>query len=343
MHTRHIGSLEVSAVGLGCMNMSMGYGPADDAVSARLLATALDCGYCFIDTAAMYGNGHNETLIGRTLRHRRREYILASKGGFTKDETGDDALDGRPQALVRGCEDSLRRLRTDVIDLYYLHRLDPAVAIEESVGALADLVRAGKVREIGLSEVSTQTLRRAHAVHPIAAVQSEYSLWSRTPEHQLLAACTELGAVLVPFAPLARGFLTGCASDVSALSVDDIRCTNARPRFEPDAFAANETLLPPYRAIAERVGCSLAQLALAWILAQSDTAGRCTMTPIPGTKHIEYMRDNAGAGDLRLDAETIAELDALINESTVTGRRYTDAVMDAIDSERDRPQSRTKF
>lgn len=330
MHKRKLGPFEVSAIGLGCMNISMGYGPGDDEESMRMLAAALDHGYTFLDTAAMYGMGHSETLIGKTLKDRRNEYVLASKCGIFRNEQGKTEINGRPDVIRRTCEDSLARLQTDVIDLYYLHRVDPAVPIEESVGALAELVDAGKVRTIGLSECSSESLRRAHAVHPITAVQSEYSLWSRTPERRMLAACRELGVAFVPFSPLARAFLAGKAKDVTQLPEDDIRCTNARPRFEPENFAKNVKLLEPYREVADRVGCTMAQLALAWLLARGDD-----IIPIPGTKHMAYMIENAGAGDITLDETTVDELDQMINESTVAGRRYTDKLMASTDSERD--------
>ena len=331
MHTREIGPFTVSALGLGCMSMSMGYGVADDATSERLLQESLDVGYTFLDTAAMYGMGHNESLIGRALKHRRDEYILASKCGIAKGTDGNIALDGRPEILKQTCEQSLQRLQTDVIDLYYLHRVDPKVPVEESVGALADLVAEGKIRTIGLSEVSTATLRRAHAIHPITAVQSEYSLWARTPERQILDACQDLGITFVPFSPLGRAFFTGCAKDVTELEEGDLRTTIARPRFEPDVFAVNQQLLKPYAEIAQSQGCSMAQLALAWILAKADNR----LVPIPGTKHIEYMKENAAAGDIRLDQSVVDGLDHLINEDTVKGDRYTAELMAFADSEKD--------
>ncbi len=331
MHSRKLGPFSVSAIGLGCMNVSSGYGPRPGEDHAgRLFNQALDAGYTFLDTAAMYGMGHNETLIGKYLSHRRDEYTLASKCGISRNDSGAVVTDGRPEVLLRTCEDSLRRLNTEVIDLYYLHRIDARVPVEESVGALARMVEAGKVRTIGLSEISSDSLCRAHAVHPVTAVQSEYSLWTRTPERKILAACGELGIAFVPFSPLARQFLTGKCGDVTTVPEGDIRASIARPRFEPGPFARNSRLLVPYAAIAGRVGCSMAQLALAWLLARGDN-----IIPIPGTKHIDYMVENAGAGDLRLDPETVAELDALINEDTVEGRRYTDAVMAKVDSERD--------
>ena len=331
MHTRTLGPFKVSAIGLGCMNMSMGYGPANDADSERLLLGVLEQGYTFLDTAALYGLGHNEELIGRTLSDHRDQYTLASKCGLMPGPDGRPTLDGRPEAIRRSCEDSLKRLRTDVIDLYYLHRLDPNVPIEDSVGTLAELVSAGKIRTVGLSEVSTDTLLRAHAVHPITAVQSEYSLWTRTPERKMLAACRELGVAFVPFSPLTRGFLAGSAQDVTHLSEDDIRCTNARPRFEPEAFAKNAALLRPFQEIADAQGCSSAQLALAWILAREDR----TLIPIPGTKDINHMAENAAAGDIVLDTSVVEHLDKLVNEHTVAGARYTEALMNSIDSEKD--------
>ena len=336
MHTRKIGSLDISAIGLGCMNFSMGYGPGDDEVSARLLHEALDAGYTFFDTATIYGGGHNESLIGETLKGRRQEFVLASKCGYTRIEGGKSLIDGRPETLKNHCEASLKRLQTDVIDLYYLHRLDTKVPVEESAGALGDLVTAGKIREIGFSEISSETLRRAHAEYPVAAVQSEYSLWSRTPEFKMLQTCTDLGVAFVPFSPLARQFLTGKAKDVTQLTENDIRCSIARPRFEPEAFAQNVKLLEPYGEIAERVGCSMAQLALAWLLAQKNSEGQKTLVSIPGTKHIEFMHENAGASEIVLDEATVAELDALINEETVVGTRYTTQLMAATNSEQDK-------
>jgi len=334
---RSIGSLRVSPLGLGCMNMSSGYGPGDDKVSARLLNKALDAGYTFLDTATLYGGGHNETLIGNALRSRRNEYVLASKCALSRVD-GKNHIDGSPAALRAQCEASLTRLRTDVIDLYYLHRVDPAVPVEDSVGALGRLVEQGKLREIGLSEVAADTLKRAHREFPVAAVQSEYSLWTRTPEFAVLNACEELGIAFVPFSPLGRQFLTGKAQDISTLPGDDLRCTIARPRFEPDAFAHNVRLLKPFGEIADRENMTMAQLALTWLLAWRDTAGKQTLIPIPGTKHIEYMEENWGAVDGVISDATFAELDVLINESTVQGNRYSDARMADTDAERDRPE-----
>jgi aryl-alcohol dehydrogenase-like predicted oxidoreductase len=334
MQQRQIGPFTVSAIGFGCMNVSMGYGPRiDDDEAGQLFNVALDQGYSFLDTASLYGLGHNEGLIGKYLSSRRNEYVLASKCGFSRTEDGKTVMDGRPEILKQTCEDSLRRLNTDVIDLYYLHRIDPKVSVEESVGALAELVEQGKIRTIGLSEISADSLRRAHAVHPITAVQSEYSLWTRTPERKILATCDALGVAFVPFSPLARQFLTGKCRDVTTVTEDDIRASIARPRFEPENFAKNEKLLIPFGEIAARQGCSMAQLALAWLLAQGEN-----IVPIPGTKHMGWMIENAGAGNTRLEAATVAELDRLINEDTVAGYRYTDALMASTDSEKDWPR-----
>ncbi len=324
MKNRTIGSLSVSEVGLGCMNMSMGYGKADDAVSGRLLNQALDVGYTFLDTAQVYGSGHNEELIGKSLEGRRNEYILATKCGLSRD-----GINGDPDGIMQSCENSLKRLRTDVIDLYYLHRVDPNIPIEESTGALSKLVEQGKVREIGLSEVCSENLRRAHTVHPIAALQSEYSLWSRTPERGILDVCDELNVAMVPFSPLGRAFLAGAATDVSEMVDGDLRTTIARPRFEPEAFRKNCEVLVPFAEIAKQNNCTMAQLALAWLLDRDNSI------PIPGTKHIDFMEENAGASVVTLSADTVAQLDALINEKTIVGNRYSDERMADADAERD--------
>ncbi len=330
MQQRKLGPFTVSAIGLGCMNMSSGYEPADKKESLRLLNECIDVGYTFLDTASLYGWGHNEKLIGGSLKHRRDEFVLASKCGFAKDASGHIDIDGRPEVIAEACEQSLRRLQTDVIDLYYLHRLDPQVPIEDSVGALADLVGAGKIRTIGLSEVCAETCHRANAVFPITAIQSEYSLWTRTPERKIFSVCSQLGITFVPFSPLGRSFLTGASGDVTQLHKDDIRQETARPRFEPENFAKNRKLLEPYARIAREQGCSMAQLALAWLLARGEN-----IVPIPGTKDVEHMRENAAAGDISLDQSTVRTLDELINENTVHGKRYNDDLMASTDSERD--------
>lgn len=327
MEKRTLGPFTVSAVGLGCMNLSHAYGvPPSPEHAAAVLRRALDLGITFFDTAALYGFGANETLVGAVLAGRRHEFVLASKCGMVRNEAGVREIDGRPEVLKRTCEESLRRLHTDVIDLYYLHRWDKRIPIEDSVGALADLVADGKIRAIGLSEVSASTLRRAHAVHPITAVQSEYSLWTRNPEIAVLDACRDLGTAFVAFSPLARGFLTGALTEVETLEARDIR--RAMPRFTPALFAANQPLLEGARAVAARVGCTPAQLALAWVLAK----GR-DITVIPGTTRPDHLDENAGAAAVTLDAAVVAELDALFPPHAVHGPRYNAATQAEIDTE----------
>ena len=330
MQTRRIGPFSVSAIGLGCMNLSHAYGaPPPTTQAERLLLQAVDAGVTLFDTAALYGFGANETLVGRVLKPHRDRITLCSKGGMAGVKVDDGVkrvIDGSPQAIRRNCEDSLRRLGTEVIDLYYLHRWDKRVPIEDSVGEMARLKAEGKVRALGLSEVSAATLRRAHAVHAIAAVQTEYSLWTRNPEIAVLAACRELGAAFVAFSPVARGFLAGALQDVAGLDAKDIRC--GMPRFQPEAFAANLQLLAGYRSIARQAGCSSAQLALAWLLAQGDD-----MIPIPGTTNVHHLKDDLGAAGVTLDAGTLAALDGLINQRTVTGARYNGQSQSEVDTE----------
>ncbi len=327
MEKRCIGSFDVSALGLGCMNLSHAYGtPPSEEQAAALLLRALDHGITHFDTAALYGFGRNETLLGKALRPHRQKIFLASKCGMTGVD-GKRVIDGRPETLKRTCEESLQRLQTDVIDLYYLHRWDRQVPIEDSVGALADLVRQGKIRSIGLSEVSAATLRRAHAVHPIAALQSEYSLWTRNPEIATLAACRELGTAFVAFSPLARAFLTCRLRDPDIeLEAKDIR--RQMPRFEPANYERNLALLPEYRRIADEAGCTPAQLALAWLLAKGDH-----ILPIFGTRQPEHLDENAGGAPVRLDGSIVARLDALINQRSVAGPRYNAATQKEIDTE----------
>jgi len=327
MHKRAIGPFNVRAIGLGCMNLSHAYGtpPAPEA-AAELLLRALDQGVDLFDTAALYGFGANERLLGQTLKPHRDRFVLASKCGMTGVD-GKRVIDGRPETIKATCEAALQRLQTDVIDLYYLHRRDFQVPIEESVGALSDLVAAGKVRAIGLSEVSAQTIRKAHAVHRISAVQSEYSLWSREAEIAVLDTCREIGAAFVAFSPLARGFLCGDLRDpAQQLQAGDIRL--AMPRFAPDNYARNRLLLDPYRAIAQEVGCTLAQLALAWVLARQPH-----LLVIPGTRSQAHLEDNLGADSVVLAADVVARLDALINDQSVAGPRYSAATYLEIDTE----------
>jgi aryl-alcohol dehydrogenase-like predicted oxidoreductase len=331
MQQRQLGPFKVSAIGLGCMNICHAYGaPIPAADAERLLLTALDLGVTHFDTAALYGFGASETVVGKALSKHRSQFTLASKCGMQGvDVAGDGKLvrviDGRPETLRATCEAALKRLKTDVIDLYYLHRWDKAVPVEESVGGLSDLVRAGKIQSIGLSEVSADTLRKAHAVHPIAAVQTEYSLWTRNPEIAVLEACRELGVSFVAFSPVARGFLCG-EIDLAALDAKDIRRT--MPRFSPENYAANLKLLAPFEAIAREVGCTPAQLAIAWLLHKGDD-----ILPIPGTARQDHLRDNIDAADVKLDAATMARLEALINQQTVSGNRYNEQANREVDTE----------
>jgi aryl-alcohol dehydrogenase-like predicted oxidoreductase len=326
MKQRRLGSFAVSAIGLGCMNLSHAYGtPPDAKASAQMLRKALGLGYTLFDTAALYGFGANETLIGEALSHRRSEFVLTSKCGMFKNKAGVREINGRPEVLRQTVEDSLKRLRTDVIDLCYLHRWDKRVPIEDSVGALAELVWAGKIRSIGLSEVSATTLRRAHLVHPIAALQTEYSLWTRNPEIAVLDECRRLGVTFVAFSPLARGFLGGL-DDVGSFEAKDIR--RHMPRFEPANYAANRMLYRAYAAIAAEVGCTPAQLALAWLLAKGDH-----IIPIPGTMRPDHMEENAGADVIELPDGIVRRLDVLINQSTVVGPRYNATTQTEIDTE----------
>ena len=322
MQTRTLGQRGplVSALGLGCMSMSQHYGARDDDESIRAIHRALDLGVTFFDTAAIYGDGHNETVVGRGLGARRKQVVLATKCGIVPlvPGPGIDA-DGSPKEIVSSCEASLRRLGTDVIDLFYLHRVDPKVPIEESVGALADLVRAGKVRHIGLSEASPATIRRAQQVHPITALQSEYSLWYRDPESRALPVCRELGIAFVPFSPIGRGFLSGAVKDTSTFAADDVR--RRLPRFQEGNFDRNLALVTRLEEIAGRKGCTPAQLALAWLLAKGND-----IVPIPGTKRVAHLEENAGAASVVLTAAEIAELEAVFAPGAPVGERYSEAM-----------------
>ncbi len=327
MAKRKIGSFEVHPVGLGCMNLSHAYGPAqdhDDAVA--FLRHALDLGYDFFDTATIYGMGNNEKLIGAALSDRRDEFLLASKCvmGF-KD--GERFLDGRPETIKAACEASLERLRTEVIDLYYMHRPDPNVPIEDSVGALADLVQAGKIRMIGLSEMSADTLRKAHAVHPISAMQSEYSLMTRNPEIAVLDACRELGVTFIPFSPVGRGYLADEPLDPAGYHESDLRRTF--PRFSDPHHSANLELLEFARTHAQALGCTVAQLALAWTLAQDSAC-----IPIPGTTSLEHLEDNYRAADVEIPSDVLAELNAAFTPEAISGPRYSPAAQATVTTER---------
>lgn len=329
MQQRQLGPFTVSAIGLGCMNLSHAYGtpPAPEQAAALLLA-ALDAGVTLFDTAALYGFGANEELVGRVLAPHRSRFTLASKCGMT-GVGGKRVIDGRPATLKRTCEEALRRLRTEVIDLYYLHRWDKQVPVEDSVGALAELVREGKIRSIGLSEVSADTLRRAHAVHPIAALQTEYSLWTRNAEIAVLQACRELGVAFVAFSPLGRGFLADGLPDLATLAaLDDKDIRRAMPRFSTDNHAANLALLAEYRRIAADAGCTPAQLALAWLLTRGEH-----VIPIPGTTKLAHLREDMAAAGLQPGVDTLQRLAALFARGAVAGTRYNAATQAEIDTE----------
>ena len=319
MQTRKLGSAQVSEIGFGCMSLSHAYGDRPDRATAeRVLKGALDAGHTHLDTASLYGLGHNETLVGEVLKDRRASFHLASKCGLWLDAEGKRLIDGRPSALRKTLEDSLRRLQTDHIDLYYLHRLDPAVPLEETIGAMAGFVREGKIGGYGLSEVSAEAIRAAHAIHPVTAVQTEYSLWTRNPEIAVLDACAKLGAAFVAFSPLARGYLTGRLTDTGVFEPKDIR--RFMPRFDAAHYPKNLELLAPYKVIADEIGCTMGQLALAWLLAQGDH-----IIPIPGTGKLDHLVENAGAAQVRLDPGTVARVGAIINQNTVSGARYNAA------------------
>jgi len=317
---------EVPRIGLGCMNLSHAYAtPPPRAAAERLLHRAFEIGLRHFDTAALYGFGRNEELVGAAMKHKRDSIFLASKCGMTGVD-GKRVIDGRPETILATCDESLRRLHTDVIDLYYLHRWDKSVPIEESMGAMQRLVEAGKVRYVGLSEVSATTLRRAHAVHPVAAVQSEYSLWSRNVEIAVLDACAELGAVFVAFSPLARGFLTDVDLVPNDFSERDIR--RGMPRFQAPHFAKNTSLLPGYRRLAAAAGCTAAQLALVWLLERHPG-----MHAIPGTTSLEHLAENVAALDRSVPDDVLDRAEELINSATVSGPRYVAKTQAEIDTE----------
>lgn len=326
MKTRRIGPFEVAEIGLGCMNLSHGYEAAPPFEDAeRLLLQALERGVTLFDTAALYGFGANEVLVGKVLQRHRAKFVLASKGGMA-GVNGVRVIDGRPEAIRRNVEDSLQRLQTDVIDLWYLHRWDKQVPIEDSVGEMARLVAEGKLRALGLSEVSAATLKKAHAVHPIAAVQSEYSLWTRNPEIAVLDACREIGAAFVAFSPVARQFLTGKLRDTAVIGPKDIR--SSMPRFDAANYAANLKLLDGYEALCREAGCTPAQFAIRWLL---DKAGH--IVPIPGTRKLDHLLENLGAAGITLPPDVVTRAEALINQRTVAGGRYNAANQAEIDTE----------
>ena len=325
METRHLGrGPNVSAIGLGCMGMSEFYGVTDDQESVATIHRALDLGINFLDTADAYGPFTNERLVGQAIRGRRDEVMLATKFGNERREDGAWlGINGSPEYVRRACDASLQRLGVDTIDLYYQHRVDANVPIEETVGAMAELKRAGKIRFLGLSEANASTLRRAHAVHPITALQTEYSLWSRDPENGLLAVCRELGIGFVAYSPLGRGFLTGRFKAIDDLAADDWRRNN--PRFQGENFQRNLTIVERVQRVAARKGCTAAQLAIAWVLAQGED-----IVPIPGSKRRERLEENAAATDIHLTREDLQEIDTLLPAGLAAGTRYPEPGMRAV-------------
>ncbi len=326
MEQRKLGAqgLVVSAMGLGCMGMSEFYGATDEQESIAVIHRALALGVNFLDTADMYGPFTNEVLVGKAVKGRRNEVILATKFGNVRAEDGSwKGISGRPEYVRQACDASLKRLGVEHIDLYYQHRVDPTVPIEETVGAMADLVKQGKVRYLGLSEAAPDTIRRAHQEHPISALQTEYSLWSREPEDAILPTVRELGIGFVAYSPLGRGFLTGRFRRFEDLEANDYRRNN--PRFQGENFEKNLQLVDKVRELAQRKGVTPSQLALAWVMARGED-----LVPIPGTKHVKYLEENVAASNVQLSAEELRQLDAIAPKGVAAGTRYPEASMRSV-------------
>lgn len=327
MQIKHLGTqgLTASQLGLGCMGMSEFYGPGNDEESIKVIHRAIELGITFFDTADAYGPYTNEVLVGKALKGHRDKVTLATKFGIVRDPQHPTkrGINGKPEYVKLSCEASLNRLDVDVIDLYYLHRKDADTPIEETVGAMAELVYEGKIKGIGLSEVSPETLRRAHSIHPITALQTEYSLWSREPEDELIETCRQLGIAFVAYSPLGRGFLTGQIKKFEDFAADDYR--RFSPRFQGENFAQNLQLVDKLEALAERKNCTASQLALAWVMAQGGH-----IFPIPGTKRIKYLEENVGATDVELSESELAEIDGIAPKGVAVGTRYAEAMMGSL-------------
>ena len=329
MQTRNLGAhgLQTSQLGLGCMGMSDFYGSFDDAESIKVIHRAIDLGVTFLDTADMYGPFTNEILLSKALKGKRHQVTLATKFGILRDPANPmvRGMNGTPEYVFQACDASLKRLNVEAIDLYYLHRVDPATPIEETVGAMADLVKQGKVKALGLSEVSPATLRRAHKVHPISALQTEYSLWSREPEDELLMTCKELGIAFVAYSPLGRGFLTGQIKKYEDFDANDFR--RVSPRFQGENFQKNLDLVKKLEGLASKKGCTSSQLALAWVMAQGEH-----IFPIPGTKKMKYLEENIGSVSVKLTKEELLEIDTIAPKGVAAGLRYAEGSMKFVNA-----------